>query len=135
VGLPAAYELRAPAAADLDDVAAVFAAAAAVDEPDAAADQVVLGSDFLRDEWGRAGFDLATDAWVVTGPAGAIVGYAQAMLEEPNVEAWGAVHPEHRGRGVGSALLDRVEARASALASGLAAARFRFVITAGDDAA
>jgi mycothiol synthase len=134
--LPAGYELRAPNPGDLDAVAAVFAAAAVVDEPTAAAaGHVVLDADFLGDEWERAGFDLATDAWVVTDGMRAIVGYAQAMLEEPNVEAWGIVHPEHRGRGVGSALLDRVEKRASALTAGRASAHFRFVITAGDDAA
>jgi len=134
--LPAAYELRAPNPGDLEAVAAVFAAAALVDEPAAAAaGHVVLDADFLADEWQRAGFALATDAWVVTDGTRAIVGYAQAMLEEPNVEAWGIVHPAHRSRGVGSALLDRVEERASALMAGRASARFRFVITAGDAAA
>jgi ribosomal protein S18 acetylase RimI-like enzyme len=56
------------------------------------------------------GFDLANDAWVVVVSPGAIVGYVQAMFEEPAaVECWGVVHPGHRGRGVGSSLLSLTE--------------------------
>jgi len=128
--LPDGYGFRAPAPADLDAVAGVFLADAAV-----AAEQVVLDAEFLRDEWQRAGFDPATDAWVVVDDTATIVGYAQAMLEEPDVEAWGVVHPAHRGRGIGGALLDRVETRAAALSAGLPHVRFRFVIDAGDEAA
>ena len=110
MALPAGYELRAPTPDDLDAVADVFIA-----EDPGDSGQIVLDADFLRDEWSRAGFDLATDAWVVADPAGVIVGYVQAMLEEPNVECWGALHPEHRGLGIDSLLLDRVEERASEL--------------------
>ena len=40
---------------------------------------------------------------VVTDGAGAIVGYAQARLDEPTVvESWGVVQPTLRGRGIGS---------------------------------
>ena len=74
--LPAGYRLRAPAPGDLDAVADVLIA----DELDEAG-QIVLGVDFLRDEWSRVGFDLATDAWVVTDGAGTIAGYVQAMME------------------------------------------------------
>ena len=128
--LPAGYELRAPTPDDLDAVAAVFIADDAGD-----AGEIVLDADFLRDEWSRAGFDLATDAWVATDAAGAIVGYVQAMLEEPNVESWGVVHPEHRGRGIGSLLFDRIDGRASELMAGLPSPRFRHAIDAGDRAA
>lgn len=128
--LPAGYELRAPIPDDLDAVAAVFIADDAGD-----AGEIVLDADFLRDEWSRVGFDLATDAWVVADPAGAIVGYVQVMFEEPNVESWGVVHPEHRGRGIGSSLFDRIEERASELMAGLPSPRFRHAINAGDRAA
>ena len=128
--LHAGYELRAPTPGDLAAVADVFVA---VDTGEAGV--VVLDADLLRDEWSRAGFELASDAWVAIDRDGAVVGYMQSMLEEPNVECWGAVHPGHRGRGIGSALLDRAERRASELMAGLPSPRFRFVIDGGDHGA
>jgi GNAT superfamily N-acetyltransferase len=117
--LPAGYWLRAPAPGDLDAVADVLIA----DELDGAG-QIVLGTDFLRDEWSPVGVDLAADAWVVTGGAQAILAYVQAMREEPAlVAAWGVVHPGHRGRGIGSALVDLTEERASRLLAGLPSGR------------
>jgi mycothiol synthase len=128
--LHAGYELRAPTPGDLAAVADVFVA---VDTGEAGV--VVLDADLLRDEWSRAGFELASDAWVAIDRDGAVVGYMQTMLEEPNVECWGAVHPGHRGRGIGSALLDRAERRTSELMTGLPSPRFRFVIDGGDHGA
>jgi mycothiol synthase len=131
MGLPAGYRLRAPVPSDLDAVADVLVA----DELNEAG-QIVLGADFVRDEWSRVGFDLATDAWVVADGAGTIVGYVQATEEEPAVvECWGVVHPGHRGRGIGSSLLSLTEELASRLLGGLPAARFRHAINAGDQAA
>jgi mycothiol synthase len=129
--LPAGYRLRAPALSDLGAVADLLAA----DEL-AEAGQIVMGAGFVRDEWSRVGFDLANDAWVVVDSPGAIVGYVQAMFEEPAaVECWGVVHPGHRGRGIGSSLLSLTEERASHLLAGFPAGRFRHVINAGDRAA
>jgi mycothiol synthase len=131
MALPAGYRLRAPAPGDLDAVADVLIA----DEL-AEAGQVVLGVDFVRDEWSRVGFDLATDAWVVVGGGETIAGYAQAMREEPAVvESWGVVHPGHRGRGIGSSLMDLAEERANRLLAGLPSGRVRHAINAGDHAA
>src|SRR5664280_3523392 len=128
--LYAGHELRAPTPGDLAAVADVFVA---VDTGEAGV--VVLDADLLRDECSRAGFELASDAWVAIDRDGAVVGYMQTMLEEPNVECWGAVHPGHRGRGIGSALLDRAERRASELMAGLPSPRFRFAIDGGDHGA
>jgi GNAT superfamily N-acetyltransferase len=131
MGLPAGYHLRAPTRDDLEHAAAVLGA----DDLDDAG-EVVLDAGFLADQWDRVGFDLAADAWVVVDEAGAIVGYGQVLREEPDaVDTWGVVHPAHRGRGIGSALLSRTEERAGRLWPGLPSFRFRHAINAGDGAA
>jgi mycothiol synthase len=125
------YRLRAAAWGDLEPAAGVLAA----DDLDDAG-MVVLDTGFLRGQWERPGFDLDTDAWVAVDAAGSVVGYGQVTSDEADVAAsWGVVHPEHRGRGVGRALLERIEARATRLMAGVPGARFRHAINAGDEAA
>jgi mycothiol synthase len=129
--LPPAYQVRAPTPDDLDAVAEVLVTGDLHDGRER-----VLDADFLRDQWSRVGFDLATDAWVVIRCGDAIVAYGQARREEPTVvESWGVVHPGHRGRGIGGWLLARIQQRASELLAGLPSARFRHAINAGDRAA
>src|SRR4029450_1693397 len=100
------------------------------------AGQPALDGDFLRDEWSRAGFDLPTDAWVVVDGEGTVIAYAQALRDEPSiVEGWGVVHPKHRGRGIGTSLMNRIEQRAHELGAGLPSVRFRHAIDADDRAA
>ena len=128
--LPIGYRLRTPTPDDLGAVAAVVIADELSD-----GGQIVLGADFVRGEWSRVG-DLAADAWVAVDGAGVIVGYAQITLEEPDVaQSWGVVHPEHRGLGIGTSLLDRIEERAPELVAAPHSLRYRHAINAGDDAA
>jgi mycothiol synthase len=129
--LPHDYTLRAPVRDDLTAIALMLAA----DDLDDAGENV-LDEGLLRSNWERPGFEPTTDAWVMLDSAGTIVGYAQVASEDPGVvESWGAVHPEHRGRGLGTALLERIEERASRLILDQSTVRFRHAVNAGDGAA
>lgn len=70
----------------------------------------------VRTEWRTPNFDLATDTRMVFDSTGTLVGYGEVWdVEEPHVKvySWGRVHPEHRGLGVGSAILSWIETRAA----------------------
>jgi mycothiol synthase len=100
------------------------------------AGQVILDADFLRNRWGRDGFELSTDAWIVTRGDGTVVAYGHVIRDAPNiVESLGVVHPHHRGKGLGTALLERIDARARQMLAETSDPRFRHAINAGDRAA
>lgn len=123
--------MRAATGEDFEAVAEILRA----DELDDAG-RITLGMDFLRNEWNKVGFDLATDAWVAVDGEGVLIGYGQARQAQPaEVESWGIVDPECRGRGIGTALLDVIEARAIEMLAGSDGGRFQHSVNAGDGAA
>jgi mycothiol synthase len=67
-----------------------------------------------RNEWQDPGIDLAADTRVAQTPDGAIVGCIEVWNTPPYVNCWiwGRVHPEFRGQGIGTALMDWAEERA-----------------------
>ena len=99
-------------AATIDDIPAVVAVGNACDVADIG--DVDVHEDWVRDEWVRPNFDPATDAWVVTEPGGEVVAgaYTWDAGSHTLFDSTGWVHPEHRGRGIGTALVLTVERRA-----------------------
>ena len=105
--------MRAPDDDDLDRLARLLATCELHDVgPDVADAEESIRADLVAD-WNRDGFERSTDARLVE-EKGIPVGYADVYLRS-NGEAFvkGCVSPEHRGRGIGTALLDVVEGRAA----------------------
>lgn len=62
--------------------------------------------------------ELARNTWVVVAPDGPLAGFGFVFWSRSaQGESEPFVHPDHRGRGVGDALLDAIEARATELAA------------------
>jgi mycothiol synthase len=107
--IPEGYSVRA---ATWDDLQAVVTLLRDCDMSDWGSPDVDEGD--LRHEWGMPELDMATDTWLVLDEAGSPVGYSWllARADHTALDTWGAVHPRHRGRGVGPSLLDLMERRA-----------------------
>jgi mycothiol synthase len=130
--LPDGYEIRSPSFEDVERVAEVLLA-----DDLAETGESEFDADFVRDQWSKPGVELSEDAWVVTDPNETIVAHTNLSPDgEGKLKSIaGVVHPEHRGRGIGSALLDRLEARASDRLRGIPAGILHTAVNVSDPAA
>jgi mycothiol synthase len=96
--------VRAPVEADLEPVLEVLRAA----DASVAGDSDWTASD-LANTW--ADLDLERNAWLFE-LVGRVVGYADFDARGGRFQGDGYVHPDYRGRGVGSEIIRRVEGRA-----------------------
>jgi ribosomal protein S18 acetylase RimI-like enzyme len=98
--------------ATLDDLPAVVAVGRACDLEDIG--EFDVHESWVHDEWVRPRFDPSTNAWVVTEPGGKVVAATYTWDQEPHTlfDSAGWVHPAHRGRGIGTAIVLAVEGRA-----------------------
>ncbi len=75
---------------------------------------VAVTPEELKLEWENEGFNLETDAFVVETEDGRIVGFEEFGNENSHykLRTDGYVHPKFTGKGIGTALLRRMEERA-----------------------
>lgn len=69
----------------------------------------------LRREWEAPGFDLASSTRGVFTPDGKMIAYCEILDNRPlpvRPYTWGYVHPDHRGQGIGTDLVQWVKKRA-----------------------
>lgn len=110
--LPAGYASRP---ANEDDLDAIVDVSAASDRVDVGFEDPAR--DLVRDLWRRRGFDLERHTAVVVADRD-LVAYAELFGSNPerSLESFARVHPAHRGRGLGTAILSWFESMARELA-------------------
>lgn len=107
----AAVTWRTAAAGDVDAIHAVYAAADAVDHP-----SWITPREDIADTFALPHIDHSRDTIVATDSEGALVAVGSAFLhpsrdEKLTVHLYGAVHPEWRRCGIGTAVLNWQRAR------------------------
>lgn len=75
---------------------------------------VAVTPEELKHEWETPGFALERDAFLMETSDGRLVGYEEFFNEHEHVRLRtdGYVHPDWKGRGIGTSLLRRIEQRA-----------------------
>jgi GNAT superfamily N-acetyltransferase len=104
------FIMRAPT---LDDVEAAFELYEACSKHMIGKSETTLSH--IRSEWTSPGFSLDDSVRIVETPSGDMVGYIEIWdLDTPpvNIWAWGRVHPEFEGQGIGTKLMEWAEVRA-----------------------
>jgi mycothiol synthase len=137
ITLPPYLTLRPARPADLQGIADLMIACEISER--GASD---LTPEDLRADWQREGFDLAQDAWVVTAAAEGgeqIVGYTDLVDrgQHAALNGDGYTHPDFRGQGIATALVQQMERRAAehlALAPAPLRVRIRCGLSAVDQA-
>lgn len=106
--LAGGYRVRNPTEADIPAILNVLEA---FDTAEAGEADAYEPEDILLD-WEH--LDREKDAWVILAPDGSFAGYGTlTLLEETGrIEGDGYVHPAHFERGIGTTLLELMEARA-----------------------
>lgn len=112
--LPAGYTLRRPTLDDAEAVAELINSCSMADTG-----VPVLGVEQVRGIWQLPAHNRDTDDWLVDAADGPLVAAAAVVALEPytEIQSIGVVRHDHLGRGLGTWLLEQIEARAADMRS------------------